>query len=561
MATTFSLFQQRQLTALLRRYPDLATTLGARDMEGGLPSGSPDAIRERVAFYQDWVAANRRWSDAELTAEERFDRDLFASQFEMFRFVQLDLARWRLNPDAFEGLGSILFCMLLGSYPSEEQRFNNIRGVLEDIPRYLGEFRQRIEHPEPEWQRLALQVAAGMPTLFNSIVDACDARLGGTLAAEVRQLAETATRAAQEQRTWLESLVPGTPGAWHLSEENFSRLLQLKGIPLTTQELLHVGVHMLATTHRRRKELASLILPGETPHAVNTWLNTQAPATFQEGLDSVRRAVKDARQFIKDRRLSSLFEGEELVVVETPAFFAPLVPFAAILPAARMDTPQRGIYMVTPGADGDLSDLAEGRLAGVAVHEGYPGHHLQLATANARTNALRTGVFGGLFEDGVSAWGVDLVEGWAHYCEDMMPEQGFRNTPVTRFVQANDQLWRACRIVVDVELSRGKMSPEEAVHLLVRETDMPEPAARAEVDRYTTSPTYQLCYLTGKLLLLALREEAREVMGDKFSLGAFHDFVMGAGNMPVTAARRLLYLKHGREVPEHPLLDIHALAA
>ncbi len=135
------------------------------------------------------------------------------------------------------------------------------------------------------------------------------------------------------------------------------------------------------------------------------------------------------------------------------------------------------------------------------------------------------------------------MEGWAHYCEDMMQEVGFNTSDEVRFIQLLDIIWRAWRIIIDVDLHCGKMTFDEAVDALVREAGMEKPSAVAEVKRYTQYPGYQLSYLLGKHLIKELREEVEGRMGDNFSLGFFHDTILYAGSIPFHLLRRAVEAK------------------
>jgi uncharacterized protein (DUF885 family) len=103
-----------------------------------------------------------------------------------------------------------------------------------------------------------------------------------------------------------------------------------------------------------------------------------------------------------------------------------------------------------------------------------------------------------------------------------------------------DAIWRACRIILDIRMHRGEIGVEEAVDFLVRETAFEEANARAEVYRYTYTPTYQLSYLLGRVLLLQLRADERRRLGDAFSLREFHDTLLSNGSLPISFHRRLL---------------------
>jgi len=126
------------------------------------------------------------------------------------------------------------------------------------------------------------------------------------------------------------------------------------------------------------------------------------------------------------------------------------------------------------------------------------------------------------------------------YSEQMMREQGFDDGPNFRLNMHTDAIWRACRIILDVRMHRGELPVEEAIRFLVEQTSFEEPNARAEVRRYTYTPTYQLSYLLGKVLLLQLRADQQRRLGDAFRLRDFHDTLLRNGSLPISFHRRLL---------------------
>jgi uncharacterized protein (DUF885 family) len=126
------------------------------------------------------------------------------------------------------------------------------------------------------------------------------------------------------------------------------------------------------------------------------------------------------------------------------------------------------------------------------------------------------------------------------YCEQLMLEEGFEDTPARRIIVATDAIWRAARIVLDVRLHRGEIGVGEAIEFLIEHTGFERPNAVAEVHRYTRTPTYNLSYLLGKILLLRLRADEQRRLGSSFSLCAFHDALIYSGSIPVSFHRRLL---------------------
>ncbi len=244
--------------------------------------------------------------------------------------------------------------------------------------------------------------------------------------------------------------------------------------------------------------------------------------------------MEEAKQFVFDNDLATIYEEDKLYIEETPTFMAPLIPFAALIPPSRFDDPKIGIYVVTRPKD--IAQLGKHlnnpSIRDVAVHESFPGHFLQLSASNRGSLLPLLGTMAGNL-------GVETVEGWAHYCEQMMMEKGFVTGLEAKMVQLTGAIWRAVRIILDVQLGRGEMTFDEAVNMLVKETGMSREGATAEVRRYTMSPGYPLSYLLGKHLIIQLRDETMEKMGDKYSDKFFHDTITANGNLPMVLLRKV----------------------
>ncbi len=220
----------------------------------------------------------------------------------------------------------------------------------------------------------------------------------------------------------------------------------------------------------------------------------------------------------------------------------PLIPFAAYFSPAKFDPMQTGIYLVSPSERGShmMGEHNYPSIHNTTVHEGYPGHHLQLTCANLYAPMAR---FLGFFCDTAT----EMVEGWAHYCEAMMKDHGFYNTPQSRYIMINDGIWRAVRILIDIRLSQGHMSFDEAVAMLQQETGMEKTGAVGEVKRYTQSPAYQLSYLLGKHLLFDLKKDVQQWMGNRYTEIFFHDTILQAGSIPISYLRKIFRRKIGVE--------------
>jgi uncharacterized protein (DUF885 family) len=345
----------------------------------------------------------------------------------------------------------------------------------------------------------------------------------------IKQLRETITR---------EELNVEHKTDWEVIEKayemwKFEKLLKLRELGLTSDEIYQLGLKYLKELKAEREKLAQQIAPGKSIEEVFKQIESHAPKTFEEALKFTRKTMEEARRFVQEKNIATVYPEDMLLVEETPAFLAPVIPFAALMMPAKFDKPQIGIYIVTrPKDPANLGKhLNYHSIRNTAVHEAFPGHFLQGAISN-RGSFIR-----------LLAEGTETVEGWAHYCEELMREKGFIPDLETRFIQINDMIWRAVRIIVDVKLSKGEMSFDEAVEMLVREAGLSKEAAVAEVRRYTQTPGYPLSYLLGKHLILNLKEEIKQKMGDKFDEKFFHDTIIANGYLPISMLRKIFQQK------------------
>src|SRR5437762_1705896 len=252
-----------------------------------------------------------------------------------------------------------------------------------------------------------------------------------------------------------------------------------------------------------------------------------------ELVDAYAKEMARARDFVAARKLAPIPKAP-LGVIPTPAFMRPIIPYAAYDSPGAYSSDRTGWFYVTvpdsrlPAAQQEriLRDHCRYELAATALHEGYPGHHLQLVIAKEQASHVRKNL-----------WTPLTVEGWALYCEDMMGEEGFYASDEELFFQRVHLLWRAMRILLDVGLHTRGMTRDQAVNQMVNELHVERGNAEAEVRRYCAWPAYQLCYAVGRRELLRLRDDFRKARGSDFSLRAFHDAVLPYGGLPVTLIR------------------------
>jgi uncharacterized protein (DUF885 family) len=310
--------------------------------------------------------------------------------------------------------------------------------------------------------------------LFMFILQAVNGKVSEKTYERLQKAVENFYPAFKAHMDWLQSLLNNTREEWAIGREKFERLLQLRELRMTSDEILQLGIKYLNELKAERERIAQQIAPGKSVEEVLKMIEGKTPKTFEEALEYTRKAMEEARRFVHEKDIATVYPEDVLLVEETPAFMAPVIPLAALMMPAKFDKPQIGIYVVTrPRDPSNLGKhLNYPSIRNTAVHEAFPGHFLQGSVSN-RGSVIR-----------LLAEGSETVEGWAHYCEELMWEKGFITDLETRLIQVNDMIWRAVRIIVDVKLSRGEMSFEEAVDMLIREAGMSREAAVAEVNRY-----------------------------------------------------------------------------
>lgn len=501
---------------LMELRPVEATRHGLHQHDHRLPDGG-------LAGIEEWRALVERFERDLAGAGGGLDHDLARYYAGLTRFELEEQRLWARMPEAVDEVGTGVFLLFARDNAPLEDRLETIATRLEAVPAYLEASREQLVEPVRLWCEIGADNARELPDLFDTVVRAAPE---GPLRTRLERAAAAASQAAVEHAAWLEGdVAPRASGSWALGEEGFARLLELRALPDTPEAILALGRRYLAEVEEERRELLAAHWPGRSVEVVSELIRSQHAATFEGALTEYGEVIAASREFVSEHGLATLPDGEDLRVEATPGFMRAVIPFAAYEPPARFDQRQLGIYIVTP-RDGDLGEHNRAAVRNTSVHEGYPGHHLQFACANQHPSLARL-----LSADCAH----ELVEGWAHYCEQLMYEEGFTTGPEVRFVQLNDLLWRASRIVIDVELSCGRMTFAEAVAMLMERAALTREGAEAEVRRYTYTPAYQLSYLYGKHLLVELRERRRRVEGGEFDLRRFHDRLLYAGALPAAS--------------------------
>ena len=521
---THEILQERWRTS-----PVAATRDGIHDWDSDLDCFDPDFRQGVLNRKKEHLRELEKFSPNLLSADARLDHQLLTNALLSEVADWEDLHWWRKDPGLYFSVA------LQGIYLLREREFaplperaRCILSRLRQIPRLLTEGMSNLLYPPRVFIELALEVTDAGEKFIAETVSTLGTQLPA-LADELSRTGSEARFAMEEARKILqEKYLPGAGEDFAIGEELFNFKLRVDHVlPHTAADLWDLGEEAVASSESQLEREALGIAGTKDWRELIGEFRKVHPEPG-ELLAVYRQEMGRAREFVIARGLAVLAPGEELEVVATPVFERPTTPYAALVPPAAFDEKQKGFFFVTPVENSLPSEERRERLQEhsryaipiIACHEGYPGHHLQLTLANQHPSRVRRVLGTPVF------W-----EGWALYCEEMMYEEGFYQDPRCRLFQLKDQLWRACRILADVGLHvRGK-TRAWAVDLLVERAGLARANAAMEVERYCSTPTYQLSYYVGKLQILELRRRW-QVRSGSSPLGDFHNWVLSFGSLP-----------------------------
>ncbi len=526
----FKEFEKEVFETFTERNPILATHLGLHEHDDKLPEVTEEKTVEDIRLMEGWLEELRDFENDKLNEENKLAKKLGIHIFEMHLFNLKELKQWEQAPQAPNTIGSSLLLLLKREFAPIEERLESIISRIEDVPRMLDEEKSRLKNPIKLWIDMAIESAEQLPMLFKIVqMLAKEEGLEKEKLEEVSKATNKADQALDDYIEWLENQRRDADDDYTIGEEKYEELLEKRELGYDSEEVLEIGENLLRKAKDDMERYAEKIDPEADVEEAVKEVESETPESFEDALEWYEEGLQDAKEFIEKNNLATIPDDEEIEVMETPEYMRNIIPFAAYMSPAKFDETKKGIYVVTPPQEeSNLSNYSYWDVRNTTVHEGYPGHHLQLAAATTNDDVFR-----------IFSHATETVEGWAHYCEEMMKDHGFDDTPEAKLIQSKDIVWRAARIIVDVKLSTGKMSFDEAVNYLIDNVGMDKEDAKKEVKRYTQNPAYQLSYLLGKQMIKELKEEVKERMGDDFEEKFFHDTILYAGSVPMKYLREI----------------------
>jgi hypothetical protein len=533
-------FVDEYLAYLYEVHPTNATFDGVHLHDDLLEDLSRQAIDAQIRDLGGFARRLAAIDPARLTDVERLERPALEASIRARLFELEEVRTWERNPQYYADIvATSLAGQALFDYAPLAERARRVLSKLRQVPRFIQAARDNIKDAPGIFIKVGLESMRGtqrfidedLPRAFG---DLSDLHLLG-------DLADASTEASKAVGAYIEylekDLAPRSKGSFRLGREKFEQKLRLEeGITIPSGTLLEIAMRELRSTQDEFRRVASRMNGGDPIAAWNKAKQEHPPAG--ELVSVAQQQLSDLSDFIKRQRIITIPEGAPVEVAPTPRFYR--WTFASMwTPGPFEARPLRAFYYITDvepswppeRKDEHLRDFSYGALWAISIHEVFPGHFLHYQHLRRVQSKLRKSI---LFSS------TAFVEGWAHYCEQMMVDEGFRREDQTiRLGQLAEALIRLCRFVVGIRLHCEDMSVEQGVRFFREEAFLEEPSARREAERGTFDPSYIL-YTAGKLMILKLRDDYKAHAGAKYSLRGFHDELLSNGTVPVWLHRALM---------------------
>jgi len=523
-----------------RRHPSQATYLGIHTYDDRLEDYSRAAVADEVSALRGFRTRVSAIDPAGLSAANQLDREQVLHAIDS-SLLSLEVVKpWTTYPDFYSsGITGSAYLMIKREFAPPETRLRQLIAREKLMPAVLAEARRNLENPARIYTEIAIEQADGNRGFFKDVVAAAfPAVTDAALLAEFKQANDAVVAALGEYKTWLETdLLKRSTGSFAFGAETYRKKLaadEMIEVPL--EQLLAVAEADLRKNQTAFAETARQIDAKKTPRQVLAMIEADHPppakllAVTQGELDAIGR-------FMSDRHIVTVPNAPPAKVQETPPFLRATTSASMEIPGPFEATATEAYYNMTlpdpKSSARETSDFMRqwyfAAISNVSVHEVWPGHYLQFLYAKQFPSEVRK-VFGA----------ASNAEGWAHYCEQMVIDEGFHaGDPRYRLAQIQDALLRDARFVVGIKLHTQGMTVPEAEAFFVKEAYQAEPVARSETKRGTSDATYGY-YTMGKLMILKLRDDYRGRQGSAYSLQGFHDTFIKLGPLPLPLIRKAM---------------------
>jgi uncharacterized protein (DUF885 family) len=535
----------------LRYQPTQGTLAGYHQYDSQLEDYSRKSIDAEIAALKSFEKRIEaiRPDDAVADFVPRSDREIVLANIRSQLLTLETIRPWEKNADNYSSTcANGVFTLMERKFASPDERLRSLVARERQMPALLAAARVNLKNPPRVYTEIAIEQLPGIVSFFEHDVPAAFADTqDAALKAQFAQTNATVIAGLKSYLDWLKTdLLAKSNGDFRIGAETFSKKLQYdEMVDLPLDKLLEIGWADLRKNQAHFNEIAKELEPNKTPSAVLDELGENHPAP-DHLLDAFRATFDGLVNFIRTHHIVTIPSDVRPIVEETPPFmrattFASMDtpgPFEAHATEAYFNVTLPDPSMKPDEVEGYMHSFNVGTVISTAVHEAYPGHYIQflwLPQAPSRVRKLL-----GANTD---------VEGWAHYCEQMMLDEGYgqpgagakdeRESKFLRLGQLQDALLRNARFIVGIEMHTGKMSFEDAVAFFQKEGYQSKETAMVETKRGASDPTY-LYYTLGKLEIMKLREDMKKKQGAAFSLEEFHNNFLRQGFPPIKIVRGAL---------------------
>ncbi len=530
--------------------PTAGTSAGLHEYDTQLEDYSAEGVQRNVAelrgYEKKFMAIDAGALDEERAADYRILLNSIRANL-----LQLEVIRgWEKNPDSYSsGVTGSIFAIMERPYAPLNTRLHAVVEREKLIPRVFAEARKNLENPPHVYTEIALEQIEDLASFFgNDVPTAFAAATDAGAKSEFAKTNAAVLDALKSYGAWMKSdLLPRSNGDFRFGAEVYSKALaydEMVDIPL--DRLLRIGLDDLHKNQAEFARVAREIDPTKTPQQELAELATLHPPPDRL-LQTFHDRFNSEIEFIRSHRIITLPSDAQPVLEETP-------PFMRATTQASMDSPgpfethsTKAYFNVTlpdkswkpQQVDEYMAAFNIGTIVSTSVHEAYPGHYVQFLWQDRFPSNIRKLI------------GANTnVEGWAHYCEQMMLDEGYgdvaakdgREAKLIRLGQLQDALLRDARFVAAIRMHTGvggTLSIEQAEDFFVKEGYQARPVAEIETKRGTSDALY-LYYTLGKLEIMKLREDVKKKQGAAFTLLQFHDDFMRQGLAPIKVIRKAM---------------------
>jgi uncharacterized protein (DUF885 family) len=535
----------------LRYQPTQATLDGYHQYDTQLEDFSRKSIDAEIAELKSFEKRIEAIHPDATAADfvPRSDREIVLGNIRSRLLTLEAIRKWEKDPDQYSSTcANGAFSLMERKFASPDERLRSLVARERQMPLLLANARVNLKNPPRIFTEIAIEQLPGIVSFFESDVPLAfaDAK-DPALKAEFVETNAAVIAALKSYLGWLKTdLLTRSNGDFRIGAETFAKKLQYdEMVEIPLDKILEIGWADMRQNQAHFKQVAKELEPNKEPSAVLQELGENHPAPDQL-LKSFRATFDGLVSFIRTHHIVTIPSNVRPIVEETPAFMRATTTASMDTPGAFETRATEAYFNVTlpdpsmkpEEVEGYMHGFNIGTVISTAVHEAYPGHYIQflwLPQAASRVRKL------------LSA-NTD-VEGWAHYTEQMMLDEGYgqpgvgakdaRESKFLRLGQLQDALLRNARVIVGIEMHTGKMSFEQGVEFFQKEGYQSRESAVVETKRGAGDPTY-LYYTLGKLEIMKLREDVKKKQGAAFSLEEFHNDFLRQGFPPIKIVREAM---------------------